>query len=115
MASYLPAYALKDFELERAGRVEKAKKTEAPVDSSLPATTDAPIDDGAAPAAPAPAAASASEKTSSSLFSGVGDAATAGFVVVGDEVLKGACADVNTPVLARALREHGVGVVEVYL
>jgi len=29
-------------------------------------------------------------------------------VVVGDEVLRGACSDVNTPLLAKALRAHGV-------
>jgi len=79
-AGYRPAYELEDYSLERAGRDSKKKKTEKQ---------------------PAPVEASLS-------FAGVEQAKTAGLVVVGDEVLRGACSDVNTPLLAKALRAHGV-------
>jgi len=89
---YLPAYELTDWALERAGRVDKKK-------SSAEGTSSSALEAGLLSCE-----FKALDEDSSRLTS----AATAGLVVIGDEILSAKTADSNTAFAMRLLRDHGV-------
>ena len=102
---YWPAYLLRDYDMERAGRITakppKKKMQHTLSESSSTATLSQKdpgsrrnsLNDGAA------------ESDSESLSPAQ---KTVGLVVVGDEILKGQTADVNSYAAARYLRENNV-------
>lgn len=129
---YWPAYMLRDWDQERAGRTKKEKdkqkttkkKSRTPVrkdsrESQLSAFTTI-TDLGAASAVasaestastPAPSITEAdwdSSHPSTSSLSSDGTQRSVGLLIIGDEILKGLIADTNTQVAATALREHNV-------
>lgn len=97
---YWPAYMLKDFDQERAGRVSKKKK-------SIPISpSDIKLDETAEDQIPTTPQIENSVSTSSSSSSG--RQKTVGLIVIGDEILKGCCPDTNTLAAAKSMREHNV-------
>jgi FAD synthetase len=107
---YLPAYALADYALERAGR-----QPSKPKDAAAKGTRAAGADCGASAAPAPPASAPAPSAALPGGRSPVESARTAGLVVIGDELLKGKVADTNAPHAIRAMRGKGLDVRRVAL
>lgn len=126
--SFAPAYALTDWSLERAGRVDKAH-------ASTLADAAAVVGAGAVAAAADEEAAAAGEFAGSLGSCEVGSGAlslpeaggrkgsdrqlraarTAGLVVIGDEILAAQTADSNSAFAIRRLRDDGVALKRVVI
>ncbi|EWM21421.1 fad synthetase [Nannochloropsis gaditana] len=129
---FYPAYMLTDWDLERAGRVDKKKEATARAVSNKGVEGDGcrAVEEAAAAAAKAAAqgegktpvmSAKASSKGWNKASGGQSKEAaegggsresvkTAGLVIIGDEILKGKTSDTNSLYAARRLREKGVAV-----
>lgn len=94
---YWPAFMLKDFSQERAGRINK-KKDKAGTDVSTVKTADTT----------SPSLRSDNTTTSTLSVSSHTRQKTVGLVIIGDEILKGLCADTNTHAAAKSLRARNV-------
>ena len=114
-SKYFPAYMLRDWDQERAGRRKKtANSTSKPKGKTVVPAQEVTESDSASPKVDAVRSGGRAEsgisasddRTASELYDG--DHCTVGLIVIGDEILKGQTADFNTVVAARVLREQGV-------
>jgi FAD synthetase len=136
LPKYWPAYMLRDWDLERAGRITKQKKGTQATALSLGRETTATTPPSVSPSSSNEQLSTMSEgnfgtssqqnradspctsvKTSdveggeASCNSYMGDTITqktAGLLIIGDEILKGFASDTNSQVAATALRENNV-------
>ena len=114
LPKFWPAYMLRDWDQERAGRIKKEKK-DAPVPpktnpkKTLP-RTESSISD-ALQKSDSPLVSEPLEFDDSTCFSmdsDPGSQKTVGILIIGDEILKGLTVDQNTNVAAKALRKESV-------
>ncbi len=127
MAEYWPAYMLKDWDMERAGRVKKDKKKKSKESkekkvveedtisrcstvASLPKDS-APIQNNNSPKTEVPqnVDVDSSSESDESLAGNRGSIQrTVGIIIIGDEILKGMTPDTNTHTAASLLKANGV-------
>lgn len=102
---YWPAYLLRDYDMERAGRIstkQPKKKLQHTLSESSSTATLSQKDAGSRRNSLNEGDAESDSESSSPAQK------TVGLVVVGDEILKGQTADINTLAAAVALRENNV-------
>ena len=100
---FWPAYMLRDFDQERAGRISKPKKKKI----LKPSPSQIKLEDMAGDNEPVTKnfytedveTADSSSKTRQK---------TVGLIIIGDEILKGSCMDTNTHSAAKSMRDHNV-------
>jgi FAD synthetase len=119
LPNFWPAYMLRDWEQERAGRAKKEKKEDSSKNnpkstipqtvSTLSTTSDLRKSDPADGSSGYPSApVSENDSTIFSLGSKSGEQKTVGLLIIGDEILKGLTIDQNTLTAAKALRKECV-------
>lgn len=98
---FWPAYFLREFDQERAGRIKKEKKALQISPSCIKldeVTSDTDLPEEAVQVANPP-----SDSSTSTIRQ-----KTVGLIIIGDEILKGLCQDTNTQAAAKSMREHNV-------
>ena len=103
---YWPAYMLRDWDQERAGRIAKTKKGKEPITISQSSSTVSLVDRVAAAGADGHGGKDDDDDDDSIASSAA--QRTVGLIVIGDEILKGLTTDTNTHFAATALRERNV-------
>eukprot|EP00586_Coscinodiscus_wailesii_P014920 CAMPEP_0172503736 /NCGR_PEP_ID=MMETSP1066-20121228/171777_1 /TAXON_ID=671091 /ORGANISM="Coscinodiscus wailesii, Strain CCMP2513" /LENGTH=656 /DNA_ID=CAMNT_0013279585 /DNA_START=430 /DNA_END=2400 /DNA_ORIENTATION=+ len=104
---YLPAYMLRDWEMERAGRISKEERLKR--EQQRQRDDDEEDEDGGIPKVVSSLSIrDASATTSYATSNDDSRPQTVGLVIIGDEILKGITQDINTQAAAVALRSNGV-------
>jgi len=101
--TYWPAYLLRDYSQERAGRISKTKPDPDHSSSSEQTTFSSAVRGGGATTTT-----TMPQHDSSESFIDTSTQKTVALLVIGDEILKGLTPDANVRAAAQALREHGV-------
>jgi FAD synthetase len=105
LPKFWPAYMLRDWDQERAGRIQKEKKNPKKPVPHTSSTISAALQNSDHPSELLLAA---DDSTCFTMDSDYGSQKTVGILIIGDEILKGLTVDQNTNVAAKALRKESV-------